>query len=200
MPARDESSISGNTTYVLLDDLRKGGSQDQVWGEFHERYRDKICAYAYGQMGPAVRRHFSVDDVVNLAWMRVIKETDQFVYRRRHALYHWLRLQVRRTILDCERSLRHRKVESVMSIPDATDSTRGPETRADEGEVCARLDEALRRVPGTYRKALELIHYKSYSHEDAAAALGISRNNLSQRLHRGKQLWRREYRELAKSA
>ena len=68
---------------------------------------------------------------------------------------------------------------------------------AEEASLLDRLDEAVARLPLLYRESLSVGVLSGRSPEEAAAMLGCSRNTLSQRIHKAKQLLAQSIREVS---
>ena len=63
-----------------------------------------------------------------------------------------------------------------------------PHDQAAASESAARLEAALQGLPLKYREALLLVGVEGMAPEQAAALLGLSAENLRQRLHRGRAM------------
>jgi RNA polymerase sigma-70 factor, ECF subfamily len=65
--------------------------------------------------------------------------------------------------------------------------TRVSNDLAPPGELRDSVREAVARLPGAQREAVELFHLEGLSLRECAAALGVSENNVKQRLWRARQ-------------
>lgn len=73
-------------------------------------------------------------------------------------------------------------------VPDSSNAT--PEARAYARQTVELLEEIMDRLPATYRLALVLREIEGLSASETAAAMGISEDNVKQRVFRGRELIR----------
>ncbi len=70
----------------------------------------------------------------------------------------------------------------------------GPDEE-EKGELCKCFKRLLPLVPEQYRELLEEVDLKGERPEDVAATLGVTRNNLTVRLHRARKHFRKALTE-----
>lgn len=182
-------------TVDLVRGVRCG--RDDGWGRLMERYGDRIEKYAERRLGRDLRRIFEPQDIANEAWMRVVRSIDIWKPSGPRGFYRWLCLQVRRVVLDKRREFERRDRAPGMVSPfdpssdsEPADSSSGPVSKSSRRDELRQVTRALRSLPKTYREPLVAVLVEGGARPDVAARLGISENNLSQRLHRGLELLR----------
>ena len=87
----------------------------------------------------------------------------------------------------CIDRLRKRVPEPVATIPDHADDRPGPAEALDRGQVAARVEAALARLPDRQRLALMLTYYQGLSNREAAKALEVNVDALESLLARARR-------------
>jgi RNA polymerase sigma-70 factor (sigma-E family) len=92
---------------------------------------------------------------------------------------------LRTSVVNRARSaLRHRGVEERYRQPGAP-APAGPEERAVQADIDARVSAALRTLSRRQQEVLVLRYYGDYSEQDIAATLGLSKGAVKSHAHRG---------------
>lgn len=145
------------------------------------------------RLSSAVRRILAadgdVDDVVQETFFYALRALPGF--RRDSQLATWLqRIAINRSLMRL-RTRRRRPEVSIEAAPALFDEMlwRGPspEAAAITAEVSSRLREAIGRLPRQQRAALERVYLEESSVEEAAMAIGASRNAVKIRALRGRK-------------
>lgn len=145
------------------------------------------------RLSSAVRRILAadgdVDDVVQETFFYALRALPGF--RRDSQLATWLqRIAINRSLMRL-RTRRRRPEVSIDAAPALVDRClwRGhsPEMAAISAEASSRLREAVGRLPRQQREAVELVYLADASMEEAAAAIGTTRNAVKIRALRGRR-------------
>lgn len=130
-----------------------------------------------------------VDDVVQETFLLALRALREF--RRDAHLATWLhRIAVNRSLMRL-RTRKRRPEVSLESAPALLDELlwkgHSPESAAINAESSTKLHQAIGRLPDQQRTALEHVYLEEASVADAAAAIGVSRNAVKLRAHRGRR-------------
>ncbi|MGD9902757.1 MAG: RNA polymerase sigma factor [Vicinamibacterales bacterium] len=148
------------------------------------------------RLSSAVRRILAadgdVDDVVQETFFYALRALPGF--RRDSQLATWLlRIAINRSLMRL-RTRRRRSEVSLEGAPSLRDALpwkgHSPESAAIDAESSSKLRQAIGRLPDQQRAALEHVYLDEASVIDAAAAIGVSRNALKLRAHRGRRALR----------
>ncbi|MCE9584140.1 MAG: sigma-70 family RNA polymerase sigma factor [Planctomycetes bacterium] len=156
------------------------------------RWTPRLSAFFYRLTGDP---HAS-DDLLQESFLRLWASRDAFRADARFS--PWIHAIARNLATDRARSRDrkplHRAVTSSGAPGQSTtllgriaDSATTPFAAASKLEMLARLDEALRSVPETFREAVVLCDLQRLSYEDAGEVLGVPAKTVSSRLARGRE-------------
>lgn len=141
--------------------------------------------------GAILRRADDVDDAVQDALLRMVRNARQFDARK-GTLETWAREIVRNVALDMLQRLQPANLNDTGAAPAPAES---PPLEAEE--IRGRLRKAVDALPDPQRCAFLLIHQEGLNHEAAASALNISLETLRARLYRARQNLRISLKEYA---
>jgi len=125
-----------------------------------------------------------VDDAFQATFLILVKKAGSI--RDRDLLATWLYGVARRVAVRARINARRRQVRERTGV-EAMDVADHREHRADAGEICALIDEALERLPHRYRAPLVLCDLEGQTHEQAAAQLRCPVGTVKSRLSRGRE-------------
>jgi RNA polymerase sigma-70 factor, ECF subfamily len=156
---------------------------------------------AYGLALKIVRDPAEAEDVVQDAFVAVVKRADQY-HSARGSVAAWLITAVRNLALDRSRrrTRRHHIVEAGLRHEEP-DAPADPETSLGEFQGHARMREALSALPPAQRETLEIAFFEGLSYPEIAARegvpLGTVKSRAARALHALKDLLERADRTAA---
>ena len=131
---------------------------------------------------PVARRIAGDDDlaqdILQESWIRVLEHVN--AYRGGSPACAWVRSIVRNCALEFER----KRPRTLPDPPDTEDPSLGPEALAQQRQLASLLREMVDALPAAYREVCRLRYYRELSTAETARHLGISRSDVSTRLHR----------------
>ena len=157
-----------------------------------QRWSPRLAAFFYRLTGDP----HAGDDLLQDAFLRLWQARDSFLAGARFS--PWIHAIARNLATDRARTRArkplHRALNSIGAPGHTTtllgkipDSAPTPFAAASKLELLAKLDEALRSIPESFREAVVLCDLQRLSYEDAAAVLGIPAKTVSSRLARGRE-------------
>ena len=149
---------------------------------FAELIRDRLAFYRSVALG-IVNTRADADDAVQEALARAWNRRRSF-RGDEAALAAWV---ARITVSESYNLLRRRRRQEAVRREYAPD-LQPPDP------MLARLDRAIAELPELYRETVHIAILSGLSGEEAAKALGCSRNTLYQRIHYAKNLLRKKMR------
>lgn len=158
--------------------------QLHAFGELVVRTESLARAVAYSATGDAASVEDMVQEALVTAWTRLGDLADPSAFRP------WLAGIVRNTVRYWRRHhKRHAPMaqagmEALSQLPSDAPS---PFDEAQRHQDWQYTQEALHRLPESYREALLLFYSLGESHENVAEALGIGAANARQRVHRARK-------------
>jgi RNA polymerase sigma-70 factor, ECF subfamily len=142
-----------------------------------------------------LRNDGEAEDVMQDAYVRAYQHLDQFAGRAKFAT--WLtRIAVHEALARQRRGARYQELEPTCEQEgDPMDlfasSTPSPEQLASNSELRTLLEQAVEKLPDSYRAVFVLRDVEQMSAPDAAEVLEITEDNVKVRLHRARALLRK---------
>ena len=163
---------------------RLGDGDAAAFDAVYEEY----CSRLYSFLVRLSRRREVAEDLLEETWLRLVEHAGRLTPDTR--LGPWLFTVAR----NCYRSYRRFALLDRQRLHEYGLAPRpalcSPHDQAAASEAAGRLEAALQDLPLKYREALLLMGVEGMAPEEAAAALGLSAENLRQRLHRGRAMIR----------
>jgi len=174
--------MSANRPDTALVAALRGGDPT-AFDAIHRRYASELVGYARQVLGGA---HHDAEEVVQDAFMRAL--TSLRATERPMALRPWLYAIVRNRALDELRRPHRRRVEDeIEQLGIADRSADGdPHQALLQSEALAGIVTAINELPPRQRLALVLRELDDRSHDEVAAALGVSRGASKTLVHRAR--------------
>ncbi len=186
----------------LVERLREGDAT--AMPELQTTYGTRIYQLAFRYM----KNREDAEEVAQDVLLRVFRKIDAF--RGDSALSSWIYRITFNTAMSRLRTLKHRRPGEValetVSRTDLADPA-APREVADwsdladdrllRSEMRTRLVSALSVLPDIYRDAVLLRDVQGLSTEEASAVLGVKRQTLKSRLHRGRLILREQLADFA---
>ncbi len=161
---------------VTVPPLTAAVDAEAVWLEFHERL--------LGFIERRVRSRETAEDILQDMMLRIHRGAGEL--ERVEAVGGWVHEIARNAIIDHYRSARVRR-ERPAGMEIDREQAAEPEDETDvRGELSACVAPLLRRLPASYREALELTELEGMTQADAAARLGLSVSGMKSRVQRGR--------------
>lgn len=146
-----------------------------------ESYEPVIRHLAERLLGDPVVAEDAVQDV----FLKTYRSLDRFDRRRR--FFPWLYgIAVNQIRTSGRRSHRRNMHEQPMELP-VSDTRHQPEADALRAATEQAVRDAVSGLPAGIRKAVVLYYYEGLSVDEVAEALGLGRENIKSKLHRGRK-------------
>ena len=130
------------------------------------------------------------EDVMQDALLKTYQHVEQI--SDAEAFRTWLYTTVRNACL-MKRRRRVGEPPDFVAVPvDVPDPSRSADQRLMDGWVDARLRDALKALPPSYRMIVVMREIEGLSTKEVAAIAGLSEANVKQRLHRARMMLRTE--------
>lgn len=148
-----------------------------------------------------LRNDDEAEDVMQDAYVRAYEHLEQFAGRAKFAT--WLtRIAVHEALARQRRGTRYQELDPTSELEgDPMDrfasSMPSPEQQVSNVEIRTLLENAIERLPDSYRAVFVLRDVEKMSAADAAEVLAISEDNVKMRLHRARVLLRKTLFEIA---
>ena len=158
--------------------LAKCGDPDAL-REFHSRYEQLVLTRVHRLLAPALRRRCDTSDIVQSVFEDVLRELPAFEDRGEEAFKHWLCQMAENKVHDrWRRQLNPSggQRESPLETADGENvasRSPGPATQAGANDDCARLQEALARLPELQREIVKLHDKDGLPYKTVAERLGL---------------------------
>ncbi len=151
------------------------GREDSAFGELLHRYGPMVL----GVCRRVLRNEHDAEDAFQATFLVLARNAASV--RRQESLASWLYGVAARVAAKARvRAARRHEAAAKLSEP-AADSPAADDD-VTRREVCAVLDEEIRRLPRTERDLLILCHLQGLTHEQAARSLGLPVGSMSRRI------------------
>lgn len=172
---------------------RAAAGEVEAFTEIYHRYRQVIYRFACAMTGCAA----AAEDVTQDVFVALVRDLAKYDAERA-SFTTYLYGIVRN--LSRERLRRDRRFLSLDALrPDRRASGAADPMAALEGaELAGQVRQALRRLPAQYRELILLCDLHGLSYADTALVVSISTSAVRSRLHRGRQLLRRQLSRLTR--
>jgi len=150
--------------------MREFAARDQRAAEvLYERFASRIFGLGIVMLG----NDAAAQDLVQDTFVKVFRSADRFD-ESRGRLDTWVLLSARSLAIDAlrRRVLDARTIPRIAPLSEASDE-RGPEELAETGDLAARAREAMGRLSGGQRAALELAYFGGKTSSEVAELEGI---------------------------
>ncbi len=189
VPARPNapaSSADARADASSADQAQGGGPAPPTWDEIAERYGDTVYTMAYRLTGDRDEARDLAQDV----FVRVYRNLDRY---QPGTFEGWLYRITKNLFLDRVRRRNRLRFEP---LPDEdwrqpSDDAPGPAERLEADVLGGALEDALARLPASFRLAVVLCDVQSLTYEEIATATGWPLGTVRSRIHRGRRLLRR---------
>jgi RNA polymerase sigma-70 factor (ECF subfamily) len=171
--------------------LRVKGGDVRAFEELVGKYKQPIVNLMYRM----IRDLDEAEDLAQNVFIRVFQSAPRYAVSAkfstwiftiaRHLCLNEIRRRGRHRAESMEASLEHSEDDSPRQYPDA--AAVSPPQAFLEGELEAKIQEALDELPGKQRLALALCREDELSYEEIAAVLGCSVSATKSLIHRGRE-------------
>lgn len=167
--------------------LRVLGGDHEAYGNLVYRHQDSLYAFALRMVGAPD----TAKDLVQSALIKAYQSLRQCQEPERFGPWVFRILSNR-----CKDYLKSRRGHDRPLEDTWADTRADPAEEAFRGELGAKLDLALRRLPASQREAFILKHLEGLSYEEIADLLGTSVGSLKMRVYRARETLRESLRDL----
>lgn len=153
----------------------------------YEKYHRLMLKVAYEILKDQMR----AEDAVHNSFLKIIKHLDKLEMENEYATKYFVLQTVRNAALDIYRKIKRETTEHV-SFDDLTEWKMPRDQRSDmEYDTVSeenRIILAIRSMPESYQNIFILKYSAGYANHEIAKRLGISEENVRQRISRGKKI------------
>lgn len=171
------------TTAGLLERGRAGDAE--ALSILFDRYRRRLAVLIHYRLGPEVKQHYEVDDVVQETLLRACRDLEQFQYQTPGSFFRWLAAIAGHVITDLARreNRQRRRVEPApQGVDPATSMT--PSRVVAQKEQLQALIAKLDELPEDYREVVVLAKIEGLTTQEVAERMGRTRQQVAVLLHR----------------
>lgn len=175
----------------ILDDSRlvamgRDGDRD-AFGRLVARYQSPVCAMAYSACGNLAQSQDLAQEAFIIAWRKLADLQEPAKFKS------WLFGIVRNIINNSVRQSARNPLAAAEPLDESLPFSSKLSNSNPSGQAITREEEgilwrSLEQIPETYREPLILFYREQQSIETVAAALDLSKENVRQRLSRGRKL------------
>lgn len=153
--------------------VERARTDPTAFAELYRIYLPKIHAFAYRRS----RSREVAEDVTAATFERAYRQLDKFEWRGGGGFQAWLFRIASNELNDHFRKIQRATSERGQVAMGAlfTPSTVDDVGRIEGGGEAARVIAALEKINPRYQEAISLRYFSDLSHEDAAAAMGVSK-------------------------
>jgi RNA polymerase sigma-70 factor (ECF subfamily) len=145
--------------------------------------RPLVVRYCRARVGRQERTFASADDVAQEVCLAVLTALPSYRDQGRPFLAFVYGIAAHK-VADAHRSAARNRSEPVPEVPDAPETEAGPEQRAMQGELSARMGELLKTLPDKQREILVLRVVVGLSAEETADVVGSTAGAVRVAQHR----------------
>ncbi len=150
-----------------LDCVRRvEGGDSRALEELYDRY----CPLLYPVALRILRSTADAEEAVQQAWLQAWKSAGRYDDRR-GTVAAWLLTLTRSRALDLYRSLSSRRRAESQSETPPEAAPGDPATETVQGQLGARVRQALAKLPAQQRQVLEIAYFEGLSQSEVAARL-----------------------------
>ena len=185
------------TTLGLIERVKRGDTE--AFGQLFRKYRRRLAVLIHYRMGPELKGHAEVDDILQETFFEASRRMNQFTYQAPGSFMAWLSRIADHVIIDAARFYRRHKRDGGEKLRFRSESNPGgPEpvdfntpSRLFAQEECARLLlKKMDELPEEHREVILLAKFEGLSTQEISERLGKSREAVAVLLHRALKRFR----------
>jgi RNA polymerase sigma factor (sigma-70 family) len=161
--------------------------QPAAWGELVERYKDGLVNYLTRMTGERA----AAEDLAHDAFVRLFERAASYRPEGKFRAYLY-RIAVNLLRSQERRKKRWRLIASRFLPANGDRPEPAAAVRMLSDERDEQVAAALARLPRRFRAPIVLFNVEGWSYREIAAALGCREGTVKSRIHRGRQILRRE--------
>ncbi|MDJ0975441.1 MAG: sigma-70 family RNA polymerase sigma factor [Planctomycetota bacterium] len=188
----------------MLDDPDKDAlveatdeDRPEVLGRIFDAQRARFLKMIAVRMHPRVRARLDASDIVQEAYVEIVKNVDEYVREPRMPFFLWMRrivgqrlMKAHRFHLDAKRRDARQEQKKIRHVPDAStaamadllhDGKASPLSVMARDDAHDRLVRMLDDLSETDREVIAMRHFEGLSNEEVAAELGLGKHAASKR-------------------
>lgn len=152
--------------------------------------RRQLLGFLHRRLGNAEE----AEDVLQAFMLRAIEQSAQL--RNERMVRGWLSRVLATTIADHQRrAVKRRQQEVVMSLDDLKNFSTEPDAALDDA-VCNCLYKLLPTIKPSYAEVVRRVDLLGEARDQVAPHLGVTLNNVTVRLHRGRRALKKRLEEM----
>jgi RNA polymerase sigma-70 factor (subfamily 1) len=178
------------SSHDLIERVRQGDG-DAFRGLF-AKYRHRLAVLIHYRLGPELRRHADVEDILQETLLKAFRDIRQFDYQSPGSFFRWLARIADHIVADMAR-FQGRQKRAAEVVRFRSESNPGGPEPADTGtpsrifrenEALGRLIEELNLLSEDYRRVILLSKVEGLTTAEVAQQLGKSNEATALLLHR----------------
>ena len=186
LPSPQTASADRRPAVHVPDELvvqAMAGDRDAV-ARLLEVIRPLVARYCRGRLGPVDRSYLSADDVAQEVCLAVLTALPNYRVQGKPFLAFVYGIAAHK-VIDAHRAATRSRWDLDVEIPDAADTTEGPEQYALRAELSGELRRLLDELPEAQREILVLRVALGLSAAETAATVGSTPGAVRVAQHRG---------------
>ena len=170
-----------------------------AWNALNARNLRALILFAHYQLGETMRSSIEPEDLVQEAWMRVIRRAKlgfRFEYRGSGSLQRWMCQLIRWITIDkarrneCAAGVEKTAPDADFERDDREDPNCGPATAVEAQDNGSLVRQAIDSLPRKYREAVLAREIEEASHAEIAERFGYTEANARKLCQRAREMLR----------
>ncbi len=185
-----------SSTFDLLERIHKG--DQRAFSLLFSSHRRRLAVSIHYRLGPELRSHVEVDDILQETWLRAFREMPSFTHRGAGSFMRWLSTIAQHVITDQARlhGRQKRRGQHVALRSESNPNGAEPADLETPSRALARTEgiedllQKLDSLPVDYRQVLLLAKIEGLESSEIAKELGRTREATALLLHRALKRFR----------
>lgn len=185
------------TTLELIERVKRGDTE--AFGQLFRRYRRRLAVLIHYRLGPELKSHVEVDDILQETFFLASQQMNQFTYQAPGSFMAWLSRIADHVIIDVARFHGRHKRDGGERLRFRSESNPGGHEPVDfntpsrlfaQEERVRMLLKKMDQLPEEHREVILLAKFEGLSTKEISARVGKSREAVAVLLHRALKRFR----------
>lgn len=185
------------TTLGLIERVKRGDTE--AFGQLFRKYQRRLAVLIHYRIGPELKGHVEVDDILQETFFLASQQMNQFIYRTPGSFMSWLSRIANHVIIDVARFHGRHKRDGGERLRFRSESNPGGPEPADfntpsrlfaQEERVRMILKKMDELPEEHRQVILLAKFEGLSTLEISERLGKSREAVAVLLHRALKRFR----------
>lgn len=185
------------TTLGLVERVKRGDTE--AFGQLFRKYRRRLAVLIHYRIGPELKGHVEVDDILQETFFLASRQMSQFTYQAPGSFMSWLSRIADHVIIDVARFHGRQKRDGGERLRFRSESNPGGPEPADfntpsrvfaQEERVRMLLKKMDELPEEHRVVILLAKFEGLSTQEISVRIGKSRDAAAVLLHRALKRFR----------